>query len=271
MVNRIFTLEEGQRQIFPHTYISVGKGKRAIYIDRYESYIVLPYKVQSNALIQIDVEEDAELIYVNIQRWPAGVYHFSNQNARIKGNGRFISVYVALGASVDIASLQSYILGPSARSEMFGIILASGAQYFDFHTLQDHSSNNGLSDQLFNTAVGDEARANFLGLIRVHKNAQKTDAYQANRNILLSKDAKVNSTPKLEIEADDVRCTHGVSTATLDEEQLFYLATRGLSNKDAESLLIAGFFEQVLDRIPEEGVKIDLREQISNQISKLIC
>lgn len=265
MVNKIFSLKEGQNKVFPYTSISVGKGEKAVYIDEYESALSLSHKVQSSALIEINVEEDAELVYINIQKWPIGVYHFLNQSAKVLGNARFLSISIAFGGSLHIASLKTFLAGPGARSEMVGIIFGGGSQYFDFHTLQEHNAYGGLSDQLFKTVVSGHSQANFMGLIRVCKNAQKTDAYQANRNLLLSADARVGSIPKLEIEADDVRCTHGVSIGTLDEEQIFYLTSRGIKDKDAERLIVEGFFEQILERVPAEELRSDLRDELSRK------
>jgi len=145
---------------------------------------------------------------------------------------------------------------------MFG----DGRQHFDLHTLQKHLVDHTTSDLLIKGCLKDRARSIYQGLIQVAEGAQRTDAYQANRNLLLSDTARADSIPGLEILANDVRCTHGATIGTVDEEQMFYLMTRGLPRNQAQRLIVEGFFTPVLDRIPLESVRDQLRQVIQQKI-----
>src|SRR5450756_1162935 len=147
-------------------------------------------------------------------------------------------------------------------------MFADGNQRFHHHTLQDHQGPNGSSDLLYKVALTDHARSEFSGLIRVHKNAFKADAYQANRNLALSSHARADSMPKLEIENNDVRCTHGATVGPIDEEQLFYLTSRGLQRSAAERMIVEGFFEQVMEKIPLEDVRATVREAVAAKLAE---
>jgi len=161
---------------------------------------------------------------------------------------------VNLGASVSRVDLNARVLGPGANSDMLGLYFGDADQHFDHNTSQDHVAPHAHSDLLYKGALDDKSRAVFRGIIRVHKNAQQTDAYQTNRNMLLSDDARADSLPNLEIEADDVKCSHGATVGQLDDESLFYLMSRGLPRSRAERLVVLGFLGEVLSRLPLGGV-----------------
>ncbi len=164
------------------------------------------------------------------------------------------------------ANVETIHQGPGAHSEILGILFGKDAQHFDFHTLQDHVSPHTGSDLLYKSALRDRSRSIYTGLIRIRKEAQKSDAYQANRNLLLSQGAKADSIPMLEIEANDVRCTHGVAAGPIDEEQAFYLMSRGLSPEQAESLIVEGFFHEVLRRIPLQTLDEELLQEVIRRL-----
>ena len=149
---------------------------------------------------------------------------------------------------------------------MLALWFGDADQRFDHHTLQNHAAAHARSDLLFKGALTGSARSVFRGLIRVAEGAQLTDAYQTNRNLLLSEDARAVTLPNLEIEADDVRCSHGATVGQVDEAQLFYLMSRGLARAEAERLLVLGFFDEVLERIPLEGVRERVRSAIERKI-----
>ena len=146
--------------------------------------------------------------------------------------------------------MEASLVGPGATAELKGIYFASGEQFFDFHTLQDHQVGNTTSDLLFKGALQDVARTVYAGLIRIEKGAARSDAYQANRNLVLSDKAKATSIPMLEIDNNDVRCTHGATVGPVDPNHLFYLRSRGITEMTAKRMIVQGFFGQVLDRIP---------------------
>ena len=132
--------------------------------------------------------------------------------------------------------------------------------------MQNHMADHGTSDLLFKGALRDRSRSVYSGAIKVWKNAQKTDAYQKNDNLLLDKRARADSIPGLEIEADDVRCTHGATVSKIEPEYLFYLMARGLNKFQAEQLIVTGFFEEVLNRVPVEGVRRKLEQVIARKV-----
>jgi Fe-S cluster assembly protein SufD len=149
---------------------------------------------------------------------------------------------------------------------MLGIYIAQGDQHFDHETLQDHIAPHASSNLLFKGALNDAGRSVFRGLIRVHPKAQRTDAYQTNRNLILSDKARADSLPNLEIQADDVRCSHAATVGQLDEEEVFYLLSRGIPKAEAVRLVVFGFFGEVLEQLPLEGVKQELLRVVERKL-----
>ena len=145
---------------------------------------------------------------------------------------------------------------------MSGFSFIEDSQHLDYDTQQNHLAPHTTSDLLFKCALEDKSRSVWQGMIYVAPGAQKTDGYQANRNLLLSRKARADSIPGLEILADDVRCTHGATAGKVDPDQLFYLRSRGLPQKDAERLIVEGFFTPIMERIPFEGVRTRFEEAI---------
>src|SRR5579864_3894200 len=152
---------------------------------------------------------------------------------------------------------------------MLGLVFGEGTQQFDFHTLQGHRSPNTRSDLLFKSALDDRSHSAYTGVIIIDRGAQRSDAYQANRNLLLSEGARADTEPMLEIEADDVRCTHGATVGPIDEETLFYAATRGLSPDDAARLIVEGFFAEVFQKFGDERVTSKLAEKVSPHLGRV--
>ena len=192
--------------------------------------------------------------YVSVQRLGRGGFYQSAQRTLADRDAKIDTLNVGLGASVSRVDLNARLLGPGASSEMLGLYFGDSDQHFDFNTSQDHLEPNTASDLLYKGALDGVSRAVFRGIIRVHPGAQRTDAYQTNRNLLLSAGARADSLPNLEIEADDVRCSHGATVGHLDEEAKFYLMSRGLDGVQAERLVVLGFLREVLERLPLGGV-----------------
>jgi Fe-S cluster assembly protein SufD len=151
---------------------------------------------------------------------------------------------------------------------MLGLYFGRGDQHFDHSTRQDHKVPHASSDLLYKGALTDQSHAVFRGLIKVYPKAQRTDAYQTNRNLILSRRAEAVSLPNLEIEADDVRCSHAATVGQLDEEELFYIMSRGISRQEAERLVVFGFFGDVLARLPLPDVVDQLRTAIEERIAR---
>ncbi|MCB1185434.1 Fe-S cluster assembly protein SufD, partial [bacterium] len=188
------------------------------------------------------------------QRMGRGAFYQSQQRTLAGRDSTLDTLNVTLGASVSRVDLNARLQGPGANSDMLGLYFGDEDQHFDHNTRQDHEAPSARSDLLYKGALDDHSRAAFRGIIRVHKGAQQTDAYQTNRNLLLSEDARADSLPNLEIEADDVKCSHGSTVGQLDDEHLFYLMSRGLSREKAERLVVLGFLGEVMSRLPLGGV-----------------
>ena len=207
----------------------------------------------------------AQLTYVGAQNWSTEMLAFQLNSTVAERDARVVSLNVHLGGRQARHESHSRLLGPGSFSEMLALSVARGPQEFDQRTLQSHQAPNTGSNLLYKNALLDQARTIFSGLIIVDPDAQKTDAYQSNRNLMLSDEAEANSLPGLEIQANDVRCTHGATTGHVDAEQMFYLESRGLPPASARQLLVFGFFEEVLAKIEDEGLRAHLRALIKAQ------
>ena len=259
-------IDEAGIAVFPRTLIIADEGSHVAYVDEFGSPDLDGASLSCGA-VEVFARDGADVQYVALQRWGKGVRHLSVQRTIAGRDSNLDSLVVNLGASVARVDLAARLEGPGSRSDMLGLYFATEDQHFDHNTRQDHVVPNATSDLLYKGALYDEAKTVFRGIIRVHPNAQRTDAYQTNRNVLLSPDAEAISLPNLEIEADDVRCSHGATVGQLEEEELFYLMSRGLTRKQAERLVIFGFFGEVLERLPLPGVVEELREAIEERIA----
>jgi Fe-S cluster assembly protein SufD len=209
----------------------------------------------SNAVVELFVDQAAKLEYVSIQNLSRQSWHFATHHARVGRDAELDWVAGGFGSKKGKIRIQNDLAGPGATSRVTGAYFSDGEQHLDYDTFQEHMAPNTTSDFAFKGALRDEATAVWRGMIRVEEGAQKTNAYQENRNLMLSDEAHADSIPGLEILANDVRCTHGSTTGRVDQEQLFYAMARGLTRADAERLIVRGFFQDVLDRIELEPVR----------------
>jgi Fe-S cluster assembly protein SufD len=219
--------------------------------------------------IELIVEQGARLRYVNLQNWGQDVWHFAHQKAHVGREGRLQWTIGALGARLAKVNQHVAMTGPDAEVQVNGVMFTEGRQHLAYNTHQHHQAPYCRSDLLYKTALQDKSRTVWRGMIKVDKPAQRTDAYQRNDNLMLSRDARADSIPGLEIEADDVRCTHGSTSGRVDEQQLFYAMTRGYTRKEAARMIVAGFFQQVFDRITIESVRDALGEAIGQRVSDI--
>ena len=208
----------------------------------------------ANTAVELFSRGGAQVQYVSLQRMGEGAFYLANQRTLAERDSTLDTLNVALGGSVGRVDLNARLLGPGANSDMLGLYFGDANQHFDFNTSQDHAAPHAHSDLLYKGALDGAARGVFRGIIRVHEGAQGTDAYQTNRNLILSDKAIATSLPNLEIEADDVRCSHGATVGQLDAEALFYLMSRGLRREQAERLVVLGFLGEVLSKLPLGGV-----------------
>jgi Fe-S cluster assembly protein SufD len=220
----------------------------------------------SNAAVEIVVRDGAKVEYVSVQNLSRGTWHFASHHARVERDAELDWVTGGFGSAKGKVRIQNDLAGPGATSRVTGAYFADGTQHLDYDTFQEHMAPSTTSDFAFKGALRDTARAVWRGMIRVEEGAQKTNAYQENRNLLLSKTAHADSIPGLEIMANDVRCTHGATLGQVDRDQLFYLMTRGLSRSEAERLIVRGFFQDVLDRVELEPVREALASALESRI-----
>ena len=220
----------------------------------------------SNAAVEIVVQDGAKVEYVSVQNLSRGTWHFASHHARVERDAELDWVAAGFGSAKGKVRIQNDLAGAGATSRVTGAYFADGAQHLDYDTFQEHIAPSTTSDFAFKGALRDTARAVWRGMIRVEEGAQKTNAYQENRNLLLSKSAHADSIPGLEIMANDVRCTHGATLGQVDREQLFYLMSRGLTRAEAERLIVRGFFQDVLDRVELEPVRDALASALEARI-----
>ena len=209
----------------------------------------------TNAVVELFVDPGAKIEYVSLQNLSKETWHFGRHKALLQRDSELDWVLGGFGSKRGKVWIENDLVGEGATSRVTGAYFADGDQHLDYDTFQEHAAPNTESDFAFKGALREQATAVWRGMIRVEENAQKTNAYQENRNLLLSDEAHADSIPGLEIMANDVRCTHGATLGRVDREQLFYLMARGLSRAGAERLIVRGFFQDVLDRIELEPVR----------------
>ena len=232
----------------PRTLIILEANAKATFIDEYTSEEFGERLFVSGAA-EIILGDGAKLRYVSLQNWSRTVAHLNKIRAQLGRNSRLESLTVSLGADAARAEVESVLSGPGSESEMLGLYFADKGQHYNQYTLQHHASDHAFSDLLFKGALRDSSEAVYSGNIVVDENAQKTDAYQTNRNLLLDEESEAVSIPQLEIAANDVRCSHGSTVSPVPEDQRFYLMSRGLKPEVAEHVLVTGFLHEVTSRV----------------------
>jgi Fe-S cluster assembly protein SufD len=241
-------------QTFWRLVVVAEEGARASLIEEYASPAT-DTEAYSNAVTELFVEPSAKLEYVSLQNLSTETWHFASHHARVERDGELDWVAGGFGSKKGKTRIQNDLNGRGATSRVTGAYFADGEQHLDYDTFQEHIAPDCESDFAFKGALRDHATAVWRGMIRVEPNAQKTNAYQECRNLMLSPTTHAVPIPGLEIMANDVRCTHGATVGRVDREDLFYLMSRGLKRSEAERLIVRGFFQDVLDRIELEPVR----------------
>lgn len=224
----------------------------------------------SNAVVELFTEANAKIEYVSLQNLSRETWHFGRYRARLERDSELDWVIGGFGSKRGKVWIENDLVGAGATSRVTGAYFADGEQHLDYDTFQEHAAPNTESDFAFKGALREKASAVWRGMIRVEEGAQKTNAYQENRNLLLSDTAHADSIPGLEIMANDVRCTHGATLGRVDREQLFYLMARGLTRAEAERMIVRGFFQDVLDRIELEPVRDALGAALEARIPEAV-
>lgn len=251
--SRVLIVAEAQSQV---SYVD------EVLSDDFES------QTYTSTAVELIARDGARVQYVAVQRLGRGTFYQSMQRTLAQRDSKLDTLNVALGASVTRVDLNARLLGPGANSDMLGLYFGDDDQHFDFNTSQDHVAEHTSSDLLYKGALDGASRAAFRGIIRVLPGAQGTDAYQTNRNLLLSPESRADSLPNLEIEADDVKCSHGATVGQLDDEAKFYLMSRGLSLIQAERLVVLGFLGEVLAKLPLGGVVDKVTRVIEQKLAQ---
>ncbi len=245
--------------VFPRTLVVLEEGATATLIDEYGSAPGAATngaspRIIAHVVAEAHVGNNAQLQYVNVQNWGSRTRSYYTQRMHVGSDGRAASVGVALGGLYNKSELISELRGANAYSEMIGVAFGDGNQHFDNHTEHLHVHGHTYSDLDFKVVLEGRARSAYTGLIRIEVDAADSEAYQENRNLLLDSECRAESIPELEILNENVSCTHGATVGPIDEEQLFYLMTRGLPRRAAEQAIVEGFFAPVLDRIDDEAL-----------------
>jgi Fe-S cluster assembly protein SufD len=242
--------------VFPHTLVVVGRNSDVTLIEETGSRTA--DGTLNVPVVELILRDGAKLSYITLQELDDSVKQIGMHRAVLHRDSTLTWVTATLGGQMVKLNVDTELRGPGTNAEVLGLYFASGNEFIDFHTLQDHIAPNAGSDLLFKGVLKDSARVVFSGLIRVHEGAQKTDAYQKNNNLILSETARADSIPNLEIAANDVRCSHGATAGKVSADHLFYLMSRGLSRREAERLIVTGFLSPLIERVPLQ----DLRERL---------
>ncbi len=251
---------------FSHLLIWVDDGGAATYVHEMASPDESVDSFHAG-LVEVVIGARARLTFVEVQAWGRHFWNISHARASVASQGALDWILGATGARLSKTFATLDLVGEGANGRMSGFYFADGSQHVDYDTRQNHLAPHTTSDLLFKGALTEAARAVWHGMIYVAPGAQKTDGYQANRNLLLSPQARADSIPGLEICADDVRCTHGATVGKLEEEPLFYLRARGMPPWEAERLLVEGFFEPIMQRVPVESVRLRFQRTITEKIA----
>jgi Fe-S cluster assembly protein SufD len=257
--------DEPNLAMFTHTLVILDEGASVKLIDNHASKANETQRFSDSA-VELILKPGSNLQYFHLQDYAQNVWHFTSQTALLDKDASLTWLVGTLGSETTKAFLDCKMVGTGTNAALLGFFFGDGKQHFDQHTFQNHIIGHSTSDLLYKGALKDTAYSAFRGLIRVNPNAQRSDAYQANRNILLSEHSHADSIPELEIEANDVRCTHGATVGPIDPEQVFYLMARGIPRNEAEQLITEGFFDPLMQKIPLESIRDELTAVIKSKI-----
>lgn len=254
---------------FGHTLIVIDEGAEATF---FEELLSAESAMQGFAdiVVEIFVRPQAKLQYVSVQNYGRSVYSFMHKRAHVQRDAVMNWLVGTFGSRLSKSVIGSMLLGPGSATEMLGVSFGDADQLIDQNTLQIHQAPRSKSELLFSTALKDRSRSIYKGTIDVVQEAQKADAYQKNCNLIIGREARADSMPALEILANDVRCTHGATVGSVDEEQMFYLMSRGLSRRQAVKIVIDGFFEPVLRRVADESIAERLRRIVETKSGSIV-
>jgi Fe-S cluster assembly protein SufD len=251
---------------FSHVLVLLEEGASATYVHEAASPSGGPDALHAG-LVEVIVSQGASLRFVELQSWGRNVWNFTHERIHLDRDARLDWVFGAVGSKLTKNFSELDLAGEGANGRMSGFYFTDGTQHLDHDTQQNHLAPRTTSDLLFKGALRGQSRSVWQGMIYVARGAAKSDGYQANRNLVLDGSARADSIPGLEILADDVRCTHGATVGKLDQEPLFYLKSRGIPQAEAARLVVEGFFDPIMQRIPFEGVRERFQQSIVQKMS----
>ena len=264
-INFDFSGEDG-KAIFPHVIVIAELGSKATIVETYAS----PAASFTNAAVQIIVEDNANVTHYRVQKEAAEAFHYGVTEITVGRGASYNSTNINLGGALSRHDIEVKFTAEGGEAWVDGLYMLNGSQHADTHSIIDHQVPNCTSHQTYKGVLNDKSRAVFNGKVFVRENAHGTDAQQQNKNLLLSDDARVDTKPQLEIFNDDVKCAHGATVGQLEEEELFYLLTRGLPEPLARNLLTYGFAEEIINKIEIDAIKKELDATVLNRLSAVI-
>lgn len=256
-----FAADDG-KAIFPHVIVVAEAGSKATIVETYAA----SGRGSTNAAVQIVVENNANITHYRVQKDSAEAFNYGVTEVEVRSGGRYNSTNINLGAAISRHDIDVKFTAEGGEAFVDGLYMLNGSQHHDTHSIIDHTVPNCISHQTYKGVLNDSSRGVFNGKVFVRENAHGTDAQQSNKNLLLSNDARVDTKPQLEIYNDDVKCSHGATVGQLEEEELFYLLTRGLPEPLARNLLTYGFAEEVINKIGIESIKSELDAMVLNRL-----
>ena len=254
-----FSAADGAAE-FPHLLVIIEAGSKATIVETYSG------QGFTNAAIQIVVEDNANLTHYRVQKETPDAFHYGVTEVALGRGSVYNSTNINLGAALARHDIELKFTAEGAEAWVDGLYVLNGSQHSDTHSIIDHTVPHCTSHQSYKGVLNDRSRAVFNGKVFVRENANGTDAQQSNKNLLLSNEARVDTKPQLEIFNDDVKCAHGATVGQLEEEELFYLLTRGLPDTLARNLLTYGFAEEIINKIGIESIKAELDSTVLNRL-----
>lgn len=265
-IHVVYRLDQESAIALGHTLIVTEKGANVRYIEEFLSDPGIKTNSLHAGVVEVVVGDEAKVEFTSLQEWGLNVYSFATRYAQVGKKGFMHWVIGEVGSKLLKAHAETQLLGEGSDTLTRGIAFADGNQHFDITSNTHHAVADCHGDILFKGALRDVSRLGFEGVIKVDHGAQRTDSYLSMHTLFLSEGARANSVPSLEILADDVKCSHGATVGMLQEEQIFYLMSRGLDRITAEKLIVGGFFEPVIMEMPLESVRQRLRDVIEEKV-----
>jgi len=256
---------EPRRAYFPKITIIAESGAELTYVENINAPL-MHNPLLINGVTEIIVKENASVNFARIQNLEDNAYYIDNGRSKIWDDGQLYHFQANMGAGLTKTKFESTLVGKNSYAKLDGICFASQNQHVDQNTMQVHEAPYSYSNLSYNNVVTDKAHSVYRGMIRADENAQKIDAYQNNKNLVLSDTAKADSIPGLEILTDDLSCSHGATVGQIDPEQMYYLLSRGITKEDAKQLIVSGFLENIVQNLPDEDMKLLVSDIIEGKI-----